>query len=315
MRIHALCIIKNEADVIEESLRAAARWCDHIYVWDNGSTDGTWEIVNSLSRSVEQIVPWKQQDTTFGDGLRGEIFREFRHRASDDDWWCLLPADEFYVIDPRAFLSGVPERYGVVWYASLSYYFSSVAADEYRRDPDAFSDSIPVAERCRYYLAHWSEPRFARHTALADWPEDLYAAWPPSINAVEHSPVRILAKHFAYRSPAQIEARIATRAAAALSGRVFAHEAVDDWSNTIDPEAIAEHKWKDLAYVTEEELLQRGWESRVVPAASLSYDAHDGRFTVDLNSMPAIPEPPLAQEITRILGRIGRAARRRLLRR
>ena len=49
MHIHALSLIKNEADVIGQSLAAAAAWADCIYVYDNGSDDGTWEIVRELA--------------------------------------------------------------------------------------------------------------------------------------------------------------------------------------------------------------------------------------------------------------------------
>ena len=37
--------VKNEVDIIDQSLRAAASWCSKIYVFDNGSDDGTWETV------------------------------------------------------------------------------------------------------------------------------------------------------------------------------------------------------------------------------------------------------------------------------
>ena len=44
MKIHAICLTRNEADVIEPCLLEAAQWADRIYVYDGASTDGTWEI-------------------------------------------------------------------------------------------------------------------------------------------------------------------------------------------------------------------------------------------------------------------------------
>lgn len=38
MKLNAICIIKNEADIIIETLHNALRFCDTIYVFDNGST-------------------------------------------------------------------------------------------------------------------------------------------------------------------------------------------------------------------------------------------------------------------------------------
>jgi glycosyltransferase involved in cell wall biosynthesis len=312
MRIHGLCLIKNESDVIEECLRAAVQWCDHIYVLDNGSADGTWETVQRLAQELPQVVAWKQNDAPFDDGLRAQVYRAFRDRAEPDDWWCRLDADEFYVTDPRAFLCALPERYGIVWYASMSYYFSSAAAAQYRIDPSAFDDSVPVAERCRYYFAHWSEPRFVRHGAIGDWEGSSGNGWPEGIERrAAASPVRILAKHYAYRSPQQLERRIATRAEAALSGKVFGHEAIQNWAEVVDPKSVREHKWRDIAYVTDAELLERGWESRIIPVESLEYDAHDGRYVVNEELMPPIPEPPLGQELARIFRRLTDVAKHR----
>ena len=40
--------VKNEADIIEYFLRYHAQFFDSILVIDNGSIDGTYEIINSL---------------------------------------------------------------------------------------------------------------------------------------------------------------------------------------------------------------------------------------------------------------------------
>ena len=44
-KIYSLLLVKNEADIIRTSILAAAQWSDKVIVMDNGSTDGTWEIV------------------------------------------------------------------------------------------------------------------------------------------------------------------------------------------------------------------------------------------------------------------------------
>src|SRR6185503_5119692 len=102
MKIHGLCVVKNEADIIEQTLRSAARWCDSIYVLDNGSTDGTWEKVQALAGELPAVIPFMRDARPFDDSIRGEILRHHAARAKRDDWWCILDADEFYVADPRA---------------------------------------------------------------------------------------------------------------------------------------------------------------------------------------------------------------------
>jgi glycosyltransferase involved in cell wall biosynthesis len=146
MEIHALCIVKNEADILQESLIAALHWCDHIYVFDNGSSDGSWELVKELSQQYSQIVAYKQDDILYSNGLRADIFNAFRSNASLQDWWCALDADEFYIDDPRIFLAKIPSHLQTVWSASLNYYFTDQDTISYQQDPVKFLQT-PVQQR------------------------------------------------------------------------------------------------------------------------------------------------------------------------
>jgi hypothetical protein len=284
MRIHALCLVKNESDVIDACLTAAADWCDRIYVYDNGSTDGTWEQVNELARSIPEIVPFMQADKPFDDGLRAEIFNHYKADCTDDDWWCLLGADEFYIDDPRVFLAKVPQHQGVVVTASFSYYFTDKEAALYEEDPSRFTDSVPVFDRCRYYLNHWSETRFFRHTHDLTWTGGYF---PRKISEWQPYPIRIWVKHYSYRSPSQIEKRLATRRPAISAGQ-FTHEAVPNWATYIDPEMIAKHpqlgtdKWHPR-------YAANSWRERVVDASKLDYDAGDRKWVVREDLMPPVP--------------------------
>lgn len=52
MKIHCVCVVKDEVDVIEQTLKAASQWSDFIYVLDNGSCDHTWEKVLNISQNA-----------------------------------------------------------------------------------------------------------------------------------------------------------------------------------------------------------------------------------------------------------------------
>lgn len=291
MKIHGMCLVKNEDDVIEETLRAASSWCDHIHVVDTGSSDNTLNIVRRLHKEPSNKISSVEVADVglFSDGLRSLIYNKYSSMAQPGDWWARIDADEIYVDDPRSFLKAVDIQYSSVWYASLSYYFSSAAAEEYEKYPERYADSVPVGDRCRYYFNHWSELRFVRHEAMGIWPDGEARGWPKSAEEANACPARILCRHYCYRSPTQIEKRIATRKAAALSGTVFAHEAIKNWSQVVDPEAVKAHKWKDIAYTTQEREFEEGWRSRIIPASSLNYDNHDGQYVVNDNLMPQIP--------------------------
>src|SRR6478736_6686239 len=111
MRILGLCLVKNEADIIRTSLRESRKWCDRIFVFDNGSTDATWDLVQEAAQIDPGVVAFRQDSRPFDDALRAEIFNTFRSEACEGDWWCRLDADEFYIDDPREFLVGVPRRH------------------------------------------------------------------------------------------------------------------------------------------------------------------------------------------------------------
>lgn len=34
MKIHALCLVKNDADILQETIISALYWSDHVYVFD-----------------------------------------------------------------------------------------------------------------------------------------------------------------------------------------------------------------------------------------------------------------------------------------
>ena len=74
-------------------------------MYDGGSTDGMWESVKKLNHAG--IIPCKQDAKVFREGLRVDVFNEFRHHSSKGDWWLQLNVDEFYVGNPKAFYSRV----------------------------------------------------------------------------------------------------------------------------------------------------------------------------------------------------------------
>jgi glycosyltransferase involved in cell wall biosynthesis len=279
MNIHAITIVRDEADILEQTLRAAARWCDFIYVYDNGSTDGSWEIVQRLADDLAPVVPFRRDDRPFTEPLRGVVFRQFRDRSAPGDWWCRLDTDEHYIDDPRVFLRKVPDRYGNVWSAHFNYYFTDEDLKRYEADPSAYDAAIPIQERLRYYRNNWSEVRFFRDDGTTRWRED--RAWPDGLGRVY--PVRIWLRHFQYRSPDQIKRRLARRAALMRRAQNynFFHEIKTNWLRAvIDRDAAAQHV---------DRTLQPSWRDRIVPAEKLDYDAHDRHLVCRPDLMPPLP--------------------------
>ena len=164
MKIHGLCLAKNEGDLMDYSLREKLGWCDFIYVYDNGSTDDTWQIAQEwAAREPERIFLFRSDSRPFHDGLRAALFNAFRGKAQRGDWWCRADVDEWFIDPPREFLAAVPRRHHVVWTVHVQYLFTEVDLARY----EATGECRIPADLPQHYIANYSEPRFFRHRRWA----------------------------------------------------------------------------------------------------------------------------------------------------
>jgi len=306
VKIHSICMVKNESDIIAQTLKYASKWSDYIYVYDNGSTDGTWEKVVNLSKEYAQIIPYKQDNQPFADSLRSEPFNYYRTNSSNGDWWCKLDADEIYIDNPREFLCKIPKQYELVWSASFEYYFTDKDLVVYNQQPSLYSDDIPVEDKCRYYINDWSEPRFFRYKKSLVWEKSLVRSEAPMPSGIGASYTkRIKLKHFQYRSPQQIQKRLDTRIEAMQNG-VFLHEKRKDWKKKLENN---ENNNNVINFSFDKDYLPQSWEERVVDASKFLYDSRDGNYVIDEEALPKIPIPPsiyskFISKILRVLNKL-----------
>lgn len=223
MRIFAIMFVKDEADIVGETLTAAREWADRVYVLDNMSSDGSWERIQALAD--DQIVAWKQESRPFSQALRAEVFDAFRTEAREGDWWCYkFDADEFYPPDTRAFLAAVPWRFHSVYKRSIDYVLTEEDVAQFEFAGDFSRDRA----RIRHFLpvAH-AERRFFRYRRSMRWPFD---ADSPSNCGVPY-PRPIVVKHFQFRSPQQMQRRLDLRNAIPRDrrGKPFRHVTQTHW--------------------------------------------------------------------------------------
>src|SRR5947208_2295438 len=103
-RFHAILFVRDEGDIIAQTLAHLAGWCDAVYVFDTGSEDHTWDAVVDASRRDCRIIPEFRGEVPFNSGLRAWGFERVRGRARDRDWFVRADADEFYDVRPREFI-------------------------------------------------------------------------------------------------------------------------------------------------------------------------------------------------------------------
>jgi hypothetical protein len=229
MKIFGICLVKNEADIIAYSLNRHSEWADNIFVYDNGSTDGTWDIVNELAKTNPKIVPFKQEAKPFRDGLRAEVFNAYKHLANDGDWWCIrCDSDEFYIDSPKEFLRGV----GFLYHVVLSMHFEYQLCEEDLIEKDFENLSVKeIVSSLKYYNKKvTSETRFIKHRYRLHWSES--EGYPRNKGVIYKKKIRL--KHFQYRSPKQIQNRIEIRRKARESGyKYFGKDMVNNWKDLI----------------------------------------------------------------------------------
>ena len=264
-RIRAICVVRDEADIIGASLDAALAWAHEIYVLDHSSTDGTWDILQRMAREEPRIELLGRHAGPFSNALRPQMVARVSERAVVGDWWAWLDADEFLVDNPRDVLPRLPLRYGVVHSASIEYYFTDRDLRTYEASPEDYIRTW-TPERPRYYTTGWGEERFFRHVPGAPW---------SAVEAQAPAPTRVRLRHLQYRTPAQIERRLLAR----LHHDEFSHERVHYWTPTgRSSDVILPTPPTDAPL----------WRRRVVRAAALKFDAGDGNYEIDWAAMPPL---------------------------
>lgn len=196
----AILVVKNEDDIIESQIQHLGRFCQQIFILDNGSTDRTVEFISKLAS--ENVTFLGSITLPFFDNMRNWVWQMLKGNAADGDWWLLADADEFFEDEVIPFLSSVPLEYGVVMKRQI--YPIPVEGQEQGfqglqwPDFDFFTN---------YYASTWAEPRFfwqTKHLKL-------------SVDSLTFSraraiyPVAIKLRHYNWRSAKQVEKRIETR--------------------------------------------------------------------------------------------------------
>jgi glycosyltransferase involved in cell wall biosynthesis len=82
-------------------LNNALKFCDNIYVFDNGSTDGSWEFIREKAQSDARIVIAAHTDEIYRNQFRNRVYNMFHHLFSASEWRYYLDTDEMLTEDPR----------------------------------------------------------------------------------------------------------------------------------------------------------------------------------------------------------------------
>ncbi|HKD06942.1 MAG TPA: glycosyltransferase family 2 protein [Bryobacteraceae bacterium] len=237
MAFFALLPCRDEADIIGQCLRHALTWADEIYVFDSGSVDDTWEIVNDAARAEKRIKLVRKQPVFFSETrLRAFMFDRARGAMRDGDWFVRLDADEFHHITPPNFVKMHLRRSETIVYHQ--YYDFRLLASEvlaWESGHEALADrERPVETRRRHFVPSvYSEPRLCRYRASMRWPDGVSFPFNAGFLARERLPIR----HYPHRDPAQLARRVRLRS--------IMMEDADNRRNWTQPEI---HHWVEAEW-------------------------------------------------------------------
>lgn len=231
MQMHGILLTRDDEDIIGPCIDHALSWCDALYVFDTGSTDRTWDIVQdrvSRDRRV-QAFQHPEGQVLLVSGLRGYVFERFRDRMRPGDWVVQVDSDEFYHVSPREFVAQQLARHETGVY-NLTYEFrlTTPEADAWAAGRETVADrSRPIAERRRWYqILDHSEPRMFRYRRAMQWTPDI--AYPYNMGFIARA--RIPVRHYPCRDPLQLQRRWLLRSVLApLTDPNWIHWVPSDW--------------------------------------------------------------------------------------
>lgn len=239
MAVFAVAVVRDEADIIARTVTQMAEQVDHVVVADNGSTDGTRDILNDLGIEVR------------GDRVRGfyqahkitRLALEASERGAD--WVVPFDGDEMWYAPPGRTIADVlasqPADIDVVG----AVFWDHVATDDDDLDePDPIRRMVwremgnggllRIAARCKPGLIIEDGNHFASY---GDDPFSF--AWP-----------QLAVRHFSLRSLKQFKAK--------------ARKCIDGLNAADLHPAIADH-WRSWAPAVEagDEALEAIWNQRL----------------------------------------------------
>lgn len=212
MKFHALLPVRDEADIIQQCLENLLTWCDAIYVFDTGSVDETWSIVQDVACQDKRIIPIRKEPVYFSDTqIRGYLFHYARQQMIDGDWFLRVDADEFHHIPPPEFVKTYLQKHEtIVYHQYYDFRLTQKEVEAWQKGEEKISErKKPIVERRRYFTpSYYSEPRLCRYRRTMKWP--INCSFP--VNAGFVARERLPIRHYPHRDPLQLEHRCRLRA-------------------------------------------------------------------------------------------------------
>ena len=100
MQIVGMFWNKGEGDILEEILLNALPHVDSMFIADDGSTDNSWDIIQSIAKAHPDKVEHIQQKPNPNDkAQRNALLNEIRRRYKPEDTWVQIMESDIMILD------------------------------------------------------------------------------------------------------------------------------------------------------------------------------------------------------------------------
>lgn len=198
---------KNEHDIIEEIIIDALPKVDSLFIADGKSTDGTWEIIQSLQkRYPDKIEHIQQEDETKDRAQRNSLLNKIRQRYKPESSWVQLLESDIFILDTdlRELVKNTSDI-AIPWQT-----LNACRKTGTWKDVDTYPNWT-VSMKYLMPYAHWMEVMLYTFRPLPDlfYGQDLWRPWPKGWTKYTNKPLDTKRKsfdsplllHVGYRGP------------------------------------------------------------------------------------------------------------------
>ncbi|MHA2066703.1 MAG: glycosyltransferase [Candidatus Thorarchaeota archaeon] len=119
MNIVGIMWNKNEDDILDQIIEAAMPKVDSLFIADDGSTDSSWQVINTYAyHNPDKIEHIQQKPNPNDPGQRQSLLDEVRRRYKPEDTWVQIIESDIQILDTdvrHAIKMNAVEDLGVTW--------------------------------------------------------------------------------------------------------------------------------------------------------------------------------------------------------
>jgi len=201
--------VRNEGDIVAQTLSYAAQQMNLILVVDCGSEDDTICEVKKVAKKFDHVVLIGKLQNHHARQVRRHIWEHVHRHLSINDWWAVVDADEFAEQAIREKVKRAhKELADHIFSIHANFYYTESEANAWYEGKESLLDrSRPIETRRKFYRMHTSQIRLFRNLPWLRWNND--TSWPDRLS--KPASERIIYRHYQYRDIPQIQLRLKTR--------------------------------------------------------------------------------------------------------